>query len=96
MSIDEKITRELRETVKQLNVALSTTKETVRQLKDALGARESEISRLRQMLTQTKKERDELRQRNAGLINKLAFVGRKQSTTSPPKRRYISKTCAFA
>lgn len=87
MSSDEKNTCELRETVRQLNAALSTTKETVQQLKDALGARESEIARLRQMLTQTKKERDELRQQNAGLISKLAFVGRKQSTSSPPKLR---------
>ena len=92
---------ELRQTVRQLESALSTKQETVQQLQDALNARETEIARLRekveeqdslllrrkQMIAQTKKERDELRQQNAELINKLAIVGRRQSTSSstPPK-----------
>jgi septal ring factor EnvC (AmiA/AmiB activator) len=90
---------ELRQTVQQLESALSTKQATVQQLQEALNARETEISRLRgkldeqdslllrrkEMIAQTKKERDELRQQNAELINKLAVVGRRQSTSTPPK-----------
>ena len=75
----EENTCELRETVKQLEAALATTKETVQKLQDALSSREVEITRLRQMLSLTKKERDELRGLNAELVNKQAAVGRKQS-----------------
>ena len=80
---------DLRETVQQLEAALSTTQQTRDQLQDALDGREAEILRLRAMLTQTKKERDELRRQNAGLVNDLAQVGRKQSisNSSPSKLR---------
>ena len=74
-----------RETVRELEAALATTRGTVQQLQAALESREADIAGLRQMLTSTKKERDELRVQNAELINKLAIVGRKQSTSSPPK-----------
>ena len=82
----EKCTRDLRETVRELEAALATTRETVQQLKGALESREDEIAGLRQMLTRTKKERDELRMQNAELINRLAVIGRKQSTSSSPRQ----------
>jgi septal ring factor EnvC (AmiA/AmiB activator) len=78
----EENTRELRETVRELEGALATTRETVLQLQGALESRETEIERLREMLANTKKERDQLRQQNAELIYKQAHIGRKQSTTS--------------
>ncbi|CAI8012336.1 IQ motif and SEC7 domain-containing protein 1 [Geodia barretti] len=82
----EKCTRDLRETVRELEAALATTRETVQQLKGALESGEDEIVGLRQMLTRTKKERDELRVQNAELINRLAVIGRKQSTSSSPRQ----------
>ena len=81
MASDETV-RDLRETVQQLQTALATTKETVQQLQDALSSREEEIAQVRGMLSRTKKERDELRGWNAELVNRLAVVGRRQSTSS--------------
>lgn len=82
----EENTRDLRETVQALESALATRTEMVQQLQGALESREAEIVALRQMLSSTKKERDELRVQNAELVNRVAIVGRKQSTSSPPKQ----------
>ena len=92
--------RELRTMVRDLRVALASAREGERQLQEKLESREAEIRQLRQMLgntkqerddlrqmlVNTKQERDELRQQNAELVNRLAIVGRKQSTSSPPKQ----------
>ena len=80
----EENARELHETVRKLEAALSSSRAEVQQLHETLGSRETEIAGLRQMLTHTKKERDELRGQNAELVNRLAVIGRKQSTSSSP------------